>query len=93
MNNDTNAFRDAAQNFQIWVNQLKGEGDTCISEIADLIESPTDPPSSAVDTQASFAVDRLERRIRDVMGSYDALLRVLGQEPRFDDPDAEGAEQ
>ncbi len=76
-------FREAAKEFQVWVNQLKGEADLCISKMLDSVEHPSGQADSATRANAAWAIGQLHRRIVDVMSSYDAMLTTIGEETSF----------
>jgi hypothetical protein len=77
--------REAAKEFQVWVNQLKASSDSYISDILDAAEHPGGTPDSETSAKASWAVARLSRRIMDTMSSYEGLLEALGEPPFFKD--------
>ncbi len=78
-------FRDSAKELQLWVTQLRSETDLCISEILDAEESPTKPVEPETQSKASSSVDRIAKRIFDVMSAYDSMAETIGEEPVFDD--------
>ena len=77
--------RDAAKEFQVWVNELQASSASYISDILDAADHPDGTPGSDASAQASFAVSRLGRRIMDTMSSYDSLLEALDGPPFFRD--------